>query len=316
MMLLTSSLIRTQAHINRLIWAAMIGIFLCGVMGATFVISVLGFQISTVDRIAEHTMSVRGASLIVFTIAVWIFRASLGKRYLLLLMSLPVLLSFFANQRRAAFIGLILAVALLILLLYREQRTAFFIVAPMLALAGTVYLAAFWNASGALAQPARAIKSVIAPEQVSQRDSSSSDYRVLENINILYTVRTAPLTGVGFGQKFYIIIPMADISFFVWWEYITHNSIMWIWLKTGLGGFLAMLFLVGRALSVGMQTMWHSPAGNMRAIAVTAVLYLLMHFVFAYVDMSWEAANMVYVGAMMGLINRIHYIFIYKEQKR
>jgi hypothetical protein len=41
----------------------------------------------------------------------------------------------------------------------------------------------------------------------------------------------------------------------------------------------------------------------MQAVVLTAVLYLLMHFTYAYVDMSWDSQSMVYIGAMMGIIN-------------
>jgi hypothetical protein len=41
----------------------------------------------------------------------------------------------------------------------------------------------------------------------------------------------------------------------------------------------------------------------MSAFALTAILYIVMHFIYAYVDMSWEAQSMIFVGIMMGLIN-------------
>jgi hypothetical protein len=33
-----------------------------------------------------------------------------------------------------------------------------------------------------------------------------------------------------------------------------------------------------------------------------------MHFLYAYVDISWEVQSMVYVGVMMGVINSIERI--------
>jgi hypothetical protein len=41
---------------------------------------------------------------------------------------------------------------------------------------------------------------------------------------------------------------------------------------------------------------------NLRALALTAVLYIVMHFIYAYVDISWDAQSMLYVGAMAGVI--------------
>ena len=70
-------------------------------------------------------------------------------------------------------------------------------------------------------------------------------YRTVENLDINATINAKPLTGLGFGQKFYRPFPLPDISFFLFYEYIPHNSILWIWIKTGVGGFVAMLFLFG-----------------------------------------------------------------------
>ena len=38
------------------------------------------------------------------------------------------------------------------------------------------------------------------------------------------------------------------------------------------------------------------------------LLYLVMHFVYAYVDMSWDTQSMVYVGTAMGLLNALERI--------
>jgi O-antigen ligase len=189
------------------------------------------------------------------------------------------------------------------IVLYRENRKAFWLIVPIAGMIGAVYVGAFWNStSGGIGGPARAIRSVIAP-QPGGRDDASNVYRVIENVNTKFTIQQRPLTGVGFGNKFYIIVPMPDISFFVWWEYITHNSILWIWMQTGVGGFMSMLVLVGMAVIVGARTLWRMPGGDLSAFALTATLYIVMHFIYAYVDISWEAQSMIYVGVMMGLIN-------------
>jgi hypothetical protein len=41
----------------------------------------------------------------------------------------------------------------------------------------------------------------------------------------------------------------------------------------------------------------------MSAIALVACLYIVMHFVYAYVDISWDIQSMLYVGTMMGILN-------------
>src|SRR5690606_32481427 len=83
----------------------------------------------------------------------------------------------------------------------------------------------------------------------------------------------------------------------------THNSIFWIWMKTGIGGFLALIVLVGSAVMLGARALWRMPGGDVSVAAYVATLYIIMHFCFAYVDISWDNQSMVYVGAMMGVVN-------------
>jgi hypothetical protein len=302
MLILVSNLLEKRTHIHQLIWAAMLGIFLDGLIGFWHVATVLNFEMGTVDRIAEHSSSIHANSFFVLLLAVWLFRGSTNKRMLLLLLLPVVAISYLANQRRAAFIALGIALVLMGLLLYLENRRLFWRLAPVAVVLGLVYLAIFWNSYGALGLPARAVKSIIAPT-ANASDYASNLYRQLENTNIHFTITTAPLRGVGFGNKFFIIVQMADISFFDWWEYITHNSILWIWMKAGLGGFISLIILIGMTIVVGTRRFLQMPQGDLRAIVLTAMLYVVMHFIFAYVDMSWDAQSMIYVGTMMGLIN-------------
>jgi hypothetical protein len=135
------------------------------------------------------------------------------------------------------------------------------------------------------------------------RDQASDVYRIIENYNILFTIRSSPLTGIGFGQMFYMVISLPDISFFVWYRYITHNSIGWIWMKTGVGGFISMLFLVGLSIMAGVRVLFRVEDRMIKAVVLTSTLYILMHFIFAYVDMSWDNQSMTYIGTAMGLIS-------------
>ncbi|MCZ7672774.1 MAG: O-antigen ligase family protein [Chloroflexi bacterium] len=139
-----------------------------------------------------------------------------------------VALTYVATQRRAAFLTLVIALSLLAIILYKENRLAFWLIMPPLALMGILYIGAFWNNTGAIGMPAQAVKGFIAPDQASEANRGSDIYRILENFNSGYTIHARPLTGVGFGQKFYMAVQLPDISFFEFWEYITHNSIMWI----------------------------------------------------------------------------------------
>ena len=151
------------------------------------------------------------------------------------------------------------------------------------------YSAAFWNATEGVGFGARAVKSVIAPDEVSERDASSDVYRVIENYNLVFTIRAEPLTGVGFGKPFYQPRTLPDISFFVFYQYIPHNSILWIWLNMGYVGFVALLFVIAAALRAGTRASLRLPSGDALAVTVGALAFIVMFFVFAFVDIAWDA---------------------------
>lgn len=306
MLIFVSNLLEKAEHLSHMIWVSMIALGMEGLVGSYHYFAVLGMDLSTVERITEHSAAIHMNTLFVLVVAAWIYGASPAKRWMLLLLVPPVLLTYLATQRRAAFLSLGIALVLLAFVLYKENRRIFWRIVPIVAVAGFVYIGIFWNSSGAIGLPVQAIRSVIAPTEGSS-DALSNLYREIENDNVSFTIHKAPLTGVGFGNKFYIIRSMPDISFFVWWEYIVHNSIFWIWMKTGLFGFLAMLFMIGFSIMTGVRTLELAIDGNSKAIAITATLYLVMHFLYAYADMSWDNQSMIYVGAMMGVINYLHH---------
>ncbi len=307
MLVLTSNLIETRSHVHQLMWVIMLALAVEGVIGTWYYLVTLQGNLAGIESITEHSAAIHMNTLFVFALAVWLFPGSISKRLLLPLLSLPVVLPYIATQRRAAFLTVGVALVLMGLVLLRQNRRLFFVLAPIAMVLAVGYLGVFWNSTGALGAPASAVKSVVAPDTGSA-DDLSNIYRVIENVNVSFTVHQAPLTGVGFGRKFYIIVPMADISFFDWWEYIVHNSIFWIWMKAGVFGFMSMIFLTGYAIMTGSRAVWRMPTGDLRAICLVTTLYVLMHFMYAYVDMSWDNQSMMYVGAMMGLVNCLEHV--------
>lgn len=302
MMILTSNLLERREHVTNLVWAAMLALFVESLVGDWFFLVTLGASLGGVQAITEHGAAIHMNTMFLLAIALWIFDSTPARRLLLALASLVVMLTYIATQRRAAFLTLAIALPLMVIFIYRQNRRAFWVIVPAGGIIALAYIAVFWNNPGALGLPAQAVKSVIAEDQASAGDQASNIYREIENVNTGFTIHQHPLTGVGFGQKFYFIVPLPDISFFLWWEYMPHNSIIWIWLKMGVGGFVAMLYFVGMALLVGVRALLRMPRDEMSAIALVATLYVLMHFIYAYADISWDAQSMLYMGMMMGIL--------------
>lgn len=304
MLLLTNHLITERRHVSRLIWVIMSAIFIEGVVGVFAFIFEYRLSLEGVQAITEHSAAIHMNALFIFVLASWLFGASMPKRIITLLMVPAVAITYIATQRRAAFASLGIVIGMMGMMMYKRNRRLFWTIVPPLALFALMYLVVFWNSGSALGAGAQAVKSIIAPDAGSH-DESSNLYRDLENINVGHTIHLSPLLGVGFGQKFHIIVPMPDISFFIWWEYIVHNSVFWIWMKSGLLGFLSMLSFMGLSLLRGGNLVWQLVDRDLQAIIFTVTAYLFMHYMYAYVDMSWDIQSMLFVGTAIGLVECI-----------
>lgn len=303
MIILVSNVLEKREHVRTLVWWIMGALFIEGIVGCYTFFVVLGMDLGNLEAITEHSAAIHMNTLFVLAAAGWLYGTSRYHRLTLILMVPPVFITYLVTQRRASYVALIIALIFMAIILYKENQKLFWVLVPASAFFGLAYIGVFWNASGALGMPAQAVKSVVAQDQANLKDQRSNLYREIENVNTAFTIRQMPLTGVGFGNKFFILVPLPDISFFEWWEYITHNSVLWIWMKTGVGGFFSMIFLLGMSIMTGVRMLWRMPKGELSAIALTMLLYVIMHFIYAYVDMSWEAQSMVYLGTAMGLLN-------------
>ena len=249
------------------------------------------------ERLTDHAAAIHQNAFFVFVLALVLLRATpLRYRLAASAAAVPVGISWVLSQRRAAAIALLLGMALLsLVLLWRNRRAALWFV-PLFGLGLTAYLAAFWNVEDGAGFVAQAVKSVIAPETVSARHASSNLYRELETFNVWFTIRQHRLTGVGFGQPFYRPLPLADISVFPFWEFMPHNSMLWIYLKTGFLGFASMLFVLARTIQRGTVTALTAGGAAMTAVTTTALSYVLMYVVYAYVDIAWDIRSTLFLA--------------------
>ncbi len=166
---------------------------------------------------------------------------------------------------------------------------------------GGLYTAAFWNSTGSIGFAAQAIKTVIAPGQLSAEDQSSDLYRQIEAYDLWATIRSNELFGVGFGQKFLRPVPLPDISFFVFWEYLPHNTILWIWMKMGVGGFVSMLYLIARTIHSGVRSACRIQSFDLTSVVIASVAYVVMYMVYCYVDIGWDVRSTVFLAMAIAI---------------
>ena len=205
-----------------------------------------------------------------------------------------------ASERRAGMIALIVAFAIMSIVWAVTNRKALvFFSLPVMLMFGA-YLPVFWNNEGVIGQPARAIRSLSAPDQ---RDAASNAFRDLEVINVSATIASDPLLGVGFGRPFLQVVSTPDISWFPFWNYESHRNVLWIWLKLGAAGFIAFLLLVGSAMALAASFIKNSKVRSIRVCASLALSGVVAVLVFSYVDLGLTSGRVtLFLGVILGAL--------------
>ncbi len=128
-------------------------------------------------------------------------RVPVADRRVVLPIAAPVVIVYLISERRAAFVACSAP--------HRDLHRPVLDEPPYIlagrtggAPRGCAYTGAFWNSAGSLGFPAQAVKTVIAPDQLNQKDESSDAYREAEKTDIIATIRSSQFLGIGFGQKF------------------------------------------------------------------------------------------------------------------
>jgi hypothetical protein len=162
------------------------------------------------------------------------------------------------------------------------------------------YLAVFWHASGPIAQPARAVRSINNPEG---RDISSNLYRMLERANIRLNVKDHPITGLGFGQPYVFYYGMPDLSWWMFYHYTPHNGVMFLWMNMGPLGFITFLSLIGAGMVRGIHVLKRLGNDHSAPFLVALVCYPLLFIVFSYADIGIMSTRLTAVlGLALGVI--------------
>jgi len=299
---LATNLIRNRLQLAILLWefAALVG--LKAVQG------ILNYQSAQTDPLPYGLEAVTGHEDVVFfdaAIALPVVMLLLGTRTKLtstLVALLPLIVTTeVLTERRAGFValGVVLLVVIVVAIASSPWRGLAFATLAAVVIAG--YLAFFWRDSGPLGEPSRALRAIIEPGSVSLRDAGSDRWRDIENRNIAYTIKQLPLTGVGVGQM-YLFREPAPVPPFEYWQYITHNAVLWLWLKAGPAGGFALWFLVGAAVTTCSSALVRLRDRELRIAAVVPLALIVGQVVFSAVDLGLtNTRSMIVLGTGLGL---------------
>lgn len=308
--LLASQLLNDRRQVTVLLWIFILGTALKGAVGWWRYYVDLGGnltglnQVTGMNSLMAHEESFFYLGIILLAAVQFLYGAPRGQRSAALLAVPLVLAPFLANQRRAGSLALMIGFALLCLMTISLLPGKRRLVLGGLALSAVVlpfYAAFSWNADSLASEPVRAVKSGISPES---RDLASNEYRDAENFNLEYTVRHSPLMGIGFGKEMTVVWPLPDISDqFAWYKIAPHNSLLWIMMTTGIGGFILFWYFIGLASVGAIRVARRLPSSVDKGIAAFALLMLASLLVFALLDQGLlSMRTMIFTGILLGVV--------------
>ena len=290
---LALNLLRSRQDLEWLGWLIILGTGLKGVQGSfRYLVTFHGHFDG--NELLEHEEALLFPAFYLFVLLLFIFGGSRRQKRVGLFLLPWVMIADVANNRRASTGALAFSLIALILILftiYEKHRLRILRVTLVCLVVVSGYLGAFWNSSSTLAKPARALKSQISPDP---RDQSSDLYRQLENQDLLAQIRSHALIGQGFGIEMPLLPGMVDVrSIDPFMLIMPHNSVLWIWWRTGVIGFALFWMAYGLAITRNCFIARAYPDPYVRRWAIFAVLVTIMFVLIGYWDQALVSYRLV-----------------------
>jgi O-antigen ligase len=290
-------LLSRRADLHVVLWALTIGLGGRAIQGLFRYFVVLRMHIDLEATFLAHEDPVMFIPLLFLLVTLLHYRAAPRLRRALLVAVPLMLAALVLTQRRIAYVSLPICAAIFFVQLSPQARRSFARVAvPMLAL-GALYVVLFIGSSSPLGRPIdRAL-------QLMDTSNPSNLYRVVEQDNLRYTIQAHPW-GIGFGHPFEIMHELPKV--WVFWNYIPHNEILWVWVKAGTVGFILVMFFFARIIAESTWAHGRLRDPLLRAIAPIIGLAVANQLLVAYYELQLTyARNMVYLGTFIGLLATI-----------
>lgn len=298
---LASVLLTTRTAMRAVLWGLVLAIGFKAAQGLMTFLSVR-HQVPRPEAVLAHEEALFFALFLLLTVALWLFDVPGPLRTTATFLAPIVLAADLANQRRAAWLVLaagFAALATVAFVAVPERRKFLVRIVVATALVAAVYLPMYWDRTGGFAQPARAVRSAVAP---SPRDESSNLYRVQEDANLLLNIRQSGPLGKGFGVPIDYALPIVDISDIdPLIAYIPHNGVLYVLMRMGVLGAIAFWAMLG----VGIVVACRLARSHDRELAVVGALLVsvLVGYAFqGYVDQGFFFYRVAFVvGTLLGL---------------
>ncbi len=302
---LALNLLRTEQHLNVLSWVIVAGTGIKGIQGAWRYLVTYGRKYDGMLRnsLLEHDEAFFFPAFYIFVLLLFIFEGSRRQKQVALLLFPFVIIADLANKRRASTANLVICLLVLLIILFKvlvQYRARIIQLVVIGAVLTSGYVGAFWNSNAAIAQPVRAIKSNFEPDP---RDESSNHYRDLENEGLMRAIREHLVFGQGYGIELPLVPGMADVrDLSPFMLYMPHNSILWVWWRTGTIGFVLFWAALGSAIIRNCLLARSTSDPTIRRWALFAIALVVMHMLMAWLDVGlFSYRQIVYIWIVLAV---------------
>jgi hypothetical protein len=303
---LAASLLSTKEAVRGLLWIIVVGSGVKAAYGLVMFMSVR-HAIPRPDAVLGHEESFFFGLFVIATLGMWTFGVT-GRLRRVATTFLPVvLMADMVNSRRTAW-AILFATALTMIVIsyarFPSRRRVLLRCMGTAAVGLAVYLPLFWNHTGATAQPARAVRSVVAPSSSDARDSSSDKYRMEEDANLVVNIRAHHGTGGGFGVPINYAVPITDLTGIAsMLAFVPHNGVYWVWMRMGVLGEAVFLLFVGQGV-VAASKLVRVGDPETALLGAIGVCALLAYLIMGEKDLGfWWLRMAVFIGVLLGTVD-------------
>lgn len=299
---LATSLVRSMSVVRNLLWILVLGCGAKAVYGLVIFAGIRGVQ-PRPEAILAHEESFFFGLFIFLTVALWLFGVRGRLRWVATALLPAVLLADMANSRRTAWLILFVGLTVLAIIAftrYPRRRKQMGVVLTILALGTAMYLPAFWSQNGTLAQPARAIRSEVAPDP---RDEASNSYRDIESYNLQVFISQRHSTGLGYGTRL-DYVGLVDLSEEVpMLAYVPHNSVMGLWARQGILGITVFCIFLAQATITAVR-LTRSRSREVASLGALAAATIITFAAMGYTDLGFFwSRNAIVLGMVLGAVD-------------
>jgi hypothetical protein len=304
--LLASQLVDRPSLSRALLWAVVLGSGTKALLGTVRYLT-LGNVQPAPSAILDHDESMFFGTFILPTALLWAVRVKGPLRRVATLMLPVVIFATLANNRRTAWLILVLGLGAVFAMAWVRSRKHRRRVALIgIACVAVAFLYAEMGAGGnsLLNKPAQAIQSQFNP---SQRDYESDLYRQIESADLGLAIRHSTPLGAGFGVQLPTPIPLpVPPTVFIQAPlllYIPHNTILYVWWRFGLAGAVAFWWLIAAGVVAGGRLV-RAEDRQAATIGGLAICVLIGLVVYASTDQGLSSYRVAtFVGCVLGVMD-------------